>query len=137
MMVLVALVAAVIQTAPVAPPAGLQVEVPTMPGLAADPTCGGREGLNTIATCLATTQGAIEGVVEALNTDFTRQGWLAADGDDNRIVYVKRKAEGGCDAFQVLAFAGESDVSAPTEPAYLALAAIPGDICAAAPATPQ
>ena len=131
----------VTQTGPAAPPP-LQVAVPTIPGVAPDPACGGRPGLNTIATCFITTQAAIEGVVEVMNTDFASQGWLAADGRDNRIVYVKRRPEGGCDAFQILAFAGDSRTIAPAAPAHLALAAIPSDICAAAttlpaaPATP-
>ena len=134
MTILIALAALTMTQA--AAPAALQVEVPVVPGLTADPTCGGREGLNTIATCFATTQAAAEGAVDALHADFTNQGWLAADGQDNRIVYVKRKPDGGCDAFQLLAFAGANNVSAPAAPAYLALAAIPGDICAAAPAAP-
>lgn len=139
MTILIAL-AALTMTQAATAPTPLQVEVPVVPGLTADPTCGGREGLNTIATCFATTQAAVETVVDALNADFTGQGWLPADGQDNRIVYVKRKPEGGCDAFQLLAFGGANNVSAPAAPAYLALAAIPGDICTAAleaPATPQ
>lgn len=142
MTMLVALMGLVMtQAAPTAPPP-LQVAVPTISGVTPDPACGGRPGLNTIATCFVTTQAAIEGVVEVMNADFAGQGWLAADGRDNRIVYVKRRPEGGCDAFQILAFAGESTAIAPAAPAYLALAAIPADICAAAttlpaaPATP-
>ena len=123
---------ALTQAAAPAAPTPLQVTVPTVPGLTADPTCGGREALTAIATCLVTTQAGIESAVDVLNADFEAQGWIPADGRDNRIVYVKRKPEGGCDAFQLLAFAGGNNLSAPAAPGYLALAAIPGNICAAA-----
>ena len=139
MTMLIALAALTMAQASPPAPTPLQVQVPVVPGLTADPTCGGREGLNTIATCFVTTQAAAETVVDALNADFSNQGWLAADGRENRVVYVKRKPGGGCDAFQLLAFAGANNVSAPAAPAYLALAAIPSDICTAAitaPATP-
>ncbi len=123
--------------------APLDVDVPAVEGLTADPTCGGRQALASIATCFATTQAGVEGVVETWNTAFTAQNWLAADGAENRIVYIRRKDGGGCDAFQLLAFADNMQAMAPAAPAYLALAAVPGDVCAAqpaqtpAPATPQ
>ncbi len=119
-----------------AAPTPLQVTVPSVPGVSADPTCGGRSGLTTIATCLATTQANVETAVDALDADFGTQGWLAADGSENRVIYVKRRAEGGCDGFQLMAFAGQSATVAPAAPAYIALAAIPGDVCSAAPAAP-
>ena len=83
-----------------------------------------------------TTQGAIGGLVDAYSEAFSRQEWLAAGGADNLVVYVKRRPEGGCDAFQMLAFADESRVPGPAEPAFLAFAAIPGDVCTAQPAAP-
>jgi len=49
---------------------------------------------------------------------------------------VKRRPGGGCDGFQMLAFADESRVPAPGEPAWLAFATIPGDVCAGQPAAP-
>ncbi|WGM32229.1 hypothetical protein [Brevundimonas sp. NIBR11] len=134
--------AALIQTVTPAP-LPLQVEVPTIEGVTADPTCGGRPPLASRATCLATTQAGIESTVDVLTADFARQGWIAADGGDNRVIYVRRRAEGGCDGFQVMAFAGNDNISAPAAPAYLAMAAIPGNVCAAqaapttTPAAPQ
>ena len=82
---------------------------------------------------------ATGGLVDAYSEAFRLQSWLAAGGEDNRVVYVRRRAEGGCDGFQMLAFADESRVPGPAEPAWLAFASIPGDVCAArsaAPATP-
>ena len=81
-----------------------------------------------------TTQGAIGGLVDTYSEAFRLQSWLAAGGDDNRVVYVRRRPEGGCDGFQMLAFADESRVPGPAEPAWLAFASIPGDVCAARPA---
>lgn len=124
------------------PPAAVQgapldVQLPAVEGLSADPTCGGREAMVAIATCFATTQAGIENVVDVWNAAFAQQGWLAADGQDNRILYIRRKDGGGCDAFQILAFADNMQSMAPAAPAYLALAAIPSDICSAAIVQPQ
>jgi hypothetical protein len=121
-----------------ATPAPLNVEIPELERVTTDPTCGGRPGLAAQgAFCVATTQAGIGAVVDAYSAAFAQQGWLAAGGDDNLIVYVKRKPEGGCEGFQMLAFADETRVAAPGAPAWLAFANIPGDVCAARPATPQ
>ena len=117
-------------------PAPLQVEIPELPTAVNDPTCGDRVGLAQQAMCVMTTQGAIGGLVDAYSEAFRLQNWLAAGGDNNRVVYVRRRPEGGCDGFQMLAFADESRVPGPAEPAWLAFAAIPGDVCAAQPASP-
>jgi hypothetical protein len=129
-MILLSLLAALTQTGPALP-----VVLPTVANTGADATCGGRTAMTAIATCVATTQGAVEAAMEVYNADFERQGWLAADGRDNRIVYVRRKEGGGCDAFQVLAFAGQNTAD-PAGPAYLAFAVVPGDVCTATPASP-
>jgi len=130
-----ALAAALVQAAGPTGPMALPVALAPVPNAQPDPTCGGRTAMTTFATCVVTTQGAAQTVLDAYSADFGRQGWLAADGRDNRVVYVRRKEGGGCDAFQVLAFAGQQ-VPDPVGPAYLAFAVVPGDVCAAAPATP-
>ncbi len=120
-------------------PAPLQVEIPELPTAVNDPTCGGKVGLAQQAMCVMTTQGAIGGLVDAYSEAFRLQSWLAAGGEDNRVVYIRRRPEGGCDGFQMLAFADETRVPGPGEAAWLAFAAIPGDVCAAQPpaAAPQ
>lgn len=120
-------------------PAPMNVDIPDLPSAVADPTCGGKVGLAQQAMCVMTTQGAIGGLVDAYSEAFRRQDWLAAGGEDNRVVYVKRRPGGGCDGFQMLAFADETRVPGPAEAAWLAFAAIPGDVCAAQPpaAAPQ
>ena len=134
---LMAAVALLTQTAPVAAPQpALAVDLPAVEGLAADPACGGRPPLATIATCFATTQAQVDTVVDAWNAAFAQQGWVAADGENNRILYIRRKDGGGCAAFQVLVFADEMQTMAPEAPAYFALATIPSDVCTAALAAP-
>lgn len=122
-----------------ATPAPLNVEIPELPQVTADPTCGGKPALAQQAFCVTTTQAGVGNVVDAYSAAFSQQGWLAAGGDNNLVIYVKRKPDGGCDGFQMLAFADETRVSAPGAPAWLAFATIPGNVCAApaAPAAPQ
>jgi hypothetical protein len=117
-------------------PAPLQVEIPELPTATTDPTCGGREALAQQAFCVMTTQAGIGALVDAYSEAFSRQQWLPAGGEENRVVYVKRRPGGGCDGFQVMAFADEGAVPAPAAPAYLAFAAIPGDVCAGQPTAP-
>ena len=135
--VMMAAVAALLAAPAVAQtPAPLQVEIPELPTAVSDPTCGGKVGLAQQAMCVMTTQGAIGGLVDAYSEAFRLQSWLAAGGENNRVVYVRRRPEGGCDGFQMLAFADESRVPGPAEPAWLAFAPIPGDVCAAVPSAP-
>ena len=130
-----------LQAAPPAPPAPapMQIDIPLIDGTSGDPTCGARPALAQQATCVQTTQAAISDVLDRYDAAFQAQGWLAADGASNVVIYVKRRAAGGCDGFQVLAFAQDNAAPAPGAPAWLAFAAIPGDVCGqrpAAPATP-
>jgi hypothetical protein len=119
------------QTAPPPAPPAQTVELPEVPGATADPTCGGRAELARIAFCISSTQAGMQSVADAYSAEFAKQGWLVGAGDANLIVYVRRKPAGGCEAFQMQAFANDDRVPAPGAPAYLAFATIPGDICAA------
>ena len=118
------------------PPAALQVEIPELERVTADPTCGGKTAIAQQAFCVTTTQAGVNDAVDAYSAAFQEQGWLAAGGDNNLIIYVKRKPDGGCDGFQMLAFADDTRVPAPGAAAWLAFAAIPGNVCAAAPGGP-
>lgn len=117
-----------------AAPTPLQVQIPELERVAADPTCGGKPALAQQAFCVTTTQAGIGAVVDAYSAAFSQQGWLPAGGSDNLVIYIKRKDGGGCDSFQMLAFSDETRLAAPAAPAWLAFATIPGDVCAAAPA---
>jgi hypothetical protein len=120
--------------APVASPQDL--DIPQVSGTAGDPTCGGRQALARQAFCVQTTQAAMQTVADEYDTAFQKQGWLAAGGENNLTVYVKRRNGGGCTGFQMLAFADENRPAAPAAPGYFAFATIPGDICAARPQAP-
>ena len=135
-LILAAMAALVAGPALAQTPTPLSVEIPELERVTADPTCGGKSALAQQAFCVTTTQAGIGAVVDAYSAAFSQQGWLAAGGDDNLIVYVKRKPDGGCDGFQMLAFADESRLAAPGAPAWLAFATIPGNVCAAPAATP-
>lgn len=127
---------ALAQTAAPAAPQ-LNVQIPELERVTADPTCGGKAALVEQGVfCVTTTQAGIGAVVDAYSAAFSTQGWLPAGGSENLIIYVKRKPEGGCDGFQMLAFADETRVAAPAAPAWLAFASIPGDVCAAQPPAP-
>ena len=114
---------------PAGPAAPNDLVIPELQGTIADPTCGGRSSIAQQAFCVSTTQAAMEGIVDQYNSAFQQQGWVAAGGENNRIIYVKRKDGGGCLAFQLLAFADETRPAAPGAPGYFAFANIPGDIC--------
>ncbi|PZU61930.1 MAG: hypothetical protein DI552_01550 [Brevundimonas sp.] len=108
-----------------------------LPGATAAPDCGPRPELSNIAFCVTAPLSAIGGLGDAYFARFQALGWLAADGDDNRVIFIRRREAGGCDGLQMLAFYDQDKPTTGTEPGYLAFAAVPGDVCASAPsATP-
>ena len=130
---------ALAQTAPV----GVPLEAPVLPGATVDATCGNLYGMAGRAFCVTAPLAAIGGIAEAYITHFEGQGWLAAGGDENRVVFIKRRESGGCDGMQLQAFYDTNRPAAPEAPGYIGMATIPGDVCAAAaaaapaaPATP-
>lgn len=133
------------QTAPAAPQ-GVPVEAPLLAGATLSPSCGELFGLEGKAFCVTAPLPAIGDIAEAYITHFESQGWLAAAGDDNRVVFIKRRDGGGCDGMQVQAFYDPNRPTGPEVPGYIAMATIPGNVCRdetaapaspAAPATPQ
>lgn len=110
----------------------LPLELPAVATASPDPTCGGREGIAAMAACVATTPAELDATLRAYEAAFTAQGWLVADARGNVAVYVRRRAEGGCESFQALAFA-DDDAQADGK-AWLAFATVPSDLCQAEPA---
>ena len=104
-------------------PTDIEVKAPAV----AAPNCGGL--LNTPAFCVTARMDQLGGVADAYLQDLGTKGWIAADGDDNRVVLIKRREAGGCDGMQMVAFYDTSKPQAAEEPAYLAFALIPGNIC--------
>ena len=79
----------------------------------------------------------IGALADAYIADLETKNWLAAGGDDNRVVFIKRREAGGCDGLQMVAFYDTTKTAVAELPGYLGFATIPGDVCAtAAAATP-
>ena len=119
-----------VQAQTTAPAIAPRMILPEIEGTVIDPTCGGASNVARIATCVASTQAGLQGLADRYMTAFEAQGWLAAGGEDNRMVFVRRRDGGGCDGFQVQAFTDETRLPNPAEPAFLAFAVIPGNVCA-------
>ena len=90
--------------------------------------------LGSPAYCVSADLTEVGALAERYLTSLEGMGWLAADGDDNRVIFVRRKPDGTCDGMQMIAFYDESKPVTPTTVGYLGFAAIPGNICVAPPA---
>lgn len=137
--------AQVVQTAPRAittppPPPAVAVgargealaDLPILAGATAAPTCGDIM-LSAPVSCVSAPLAAMETVAEAYIEHYKGLGWLAADGDENRVVLIHRREGGGCDGMQMIAFYDTARPAGPAVPGYLGFATIPGDICKVAP----
>jgi hypothetical protein len=119
-------------------------DVPLLGIATVAPTCGDLP-LSAPVSCVSAPLAAMSSVAEAYIDHYKGLGWLPADGDDNRIVLIKRREAGGCDGMQIVAFYDTTVAAGPATPGFLGFATIPGNICAAAPtatstpstATPQ
>ena len=136
------MIAAVLGLTPMAAQAqtaavGQPVEAPVLPGATLDAACGNLYDLAGKAFCITAPLATIGGLADAYIAHFEGEGWIAAAGDDNRVVFIKRRDGGGCDGMQFQAFYNPNRPAAPDAPGYLAMATIPGDVCAAAPAAPE
>lgn len=124
------------QDAPVvtAPPVvqasvAIPADIPVMEPAVAAADCGGL--LRAPAFCVTARMDQIGGLGERYIQDLAAKGWIAADGDDNRVVLIRRREGGGCDGMQMLAFFDTNKPQAAEAQAFLGFAYIPGDICAA------
>ena len=118
---------------PIGPQGGPATDIPLLPGAELAPDCGNLYGLNGKAFCVAALMANVGTVAEASIADLETQGWLAAGGDDNRVVFVRRRDGGGCDGMQMQAFYDTTRPATPTSLGYLGFATIPGNVCAAPP----
>lgn len=122
---------------PTGPQGAPATDIPLLQGVEAAPDCGNLYGLNGKAFCVSALLTGVGSIAEAYIADLEGKGWLAAGGDDNRVVFVRRRDGGGCDGLQMQAFYDMSRPTTPTSLGYLGFATIPGDICAAREATAQ
>lgn len=102
----------------------------------ASPDCGNLHGMAGRAFCITAPIGSVGALADEYLRHFEGQGWLAAGGDDNRVILVKRRDGGGCDGLQMVAFYDTTKPAAPEAPGYLGFATVPGDVCAAQQAAP-
>jgi hypothetical protein len=118
-------------------PAQVQpADVALLPGAQLSSDCGGLNNLAGRAWCVTAPLGQVGALAEAYIADLETKGWLAAGGDENRVVLIKRREGGGCDGMQMVAFYDTTKTAVAELPGYLGFAVVPGDVCAAAAATP-
>jgi hypothetical protein len=126
--------AAAAPSLPLAPQGHPATDIPVLQGAELAPDCGNLYGLNGKAFCVAALMANVGTVADAYIADLQTRGWLVAAGDENRVVFIKRRDGGGCDGMQMQAFYDTSRPAAPTSMGYLGFATIPGNVCAAQPA---
>ena len=107
-----------------------------LPGATPAPDCGNLYGLAGRAFCVSAPLAGISALAEAYIADLQTKGWLPAGGEDNRVVFVRRRDTGGCDGLQMQAFYDTSRPAGPDAIGYLGFGPIPGDVCASQPAAP-
>ena len=122
-------------SAPTPAPAQVQpADVGLLPGAQLSPDCGGLNNLAGRAWCVTAPLGQVGALADAYIADLATKGWLAAGGDENRVVLIKRREGGGCEGMQLVAFYDTTKTAVAELPAYLGFAVVPGDVCAQAAA---
>ncbi len=110
-----------------------QAALPDLPppaGATASPDCGNQPVL-VGAWCVSAPLSAMDGVARAYVTGLTGDGWLVAAGGASRAVLVRRKDGGGCETLQMLIVRDTSTPATAESVAWLGVAPVPGDVCAA------
>jgi hypothetical protein len=131
-LILAAIAAFLPSTAAVQEP-GSAVATPeqlVLPGATLATDCGNLHGLAGRAFCVSAPLAGIGALADAYVTDFQARGWIPAGGEDNRVVFVRRRDGGGCDGLQMQAFYDTSRPAGPDAIGYLGFGPIPGDVCA-------
>lgn len=113
------------------PPVTSSPEAMVLPGATLAPDCGNLYGLAGRAFCVSAPLAGIGTLADAYIADLQSRGWLPAGGEDNRVVFVRRRDGGGCDGLQMQAFYDTSRPTGPESLGYLGFGPIPGDVCAA------
>jgi len=110
---------------------GALPDVPLLAGATPAPDCGNLYGLAGKAFCVSAPLAAVGSLADAYVTELESRGWLVAAGDDNRVVFIRRRDGGGCDGLQMQAFYDTSRPAGPDATGYLGFGVIPGDVCSA------
>lgn len=101
-----------------------------LPGATLAPDCGNLYGLAGRAFCVSAPLAGIGALADAYLADLQARGWIPAGGEDNRVVFIRRRDGGGCDGLQMQAFYDTSRPAGPEAIGYLGFGPIPGDVCA-------
>ncbi len=105
-----------------------------LPGATLAPDCGNLYGLAGRAFCVSAPLAGIAALADAYVADLQSKGWIPAGGEDNRVVFVRRRDTGGCDGLQMQAFYDTSRPAGPDAIGYLGFGPIPGNVCSDQPA---
>lgn len=105
-----------------------------LPGATLAPDCGNLYGLAGRAFCVSAPLAGIGALADAYVADLQSKGWIPAGGEDNRVVFVRRRDTGGCDGLQMQAFYDTSRPAGPDAIGYLGFGPIPGNVCSDQPA---
>ena len=105
-----------------------------LPGATLAPDCGNLYGLAGRAFCVSAPLAGIGALAETYIADLESKGWIPAGGEDNRVVFVRRRDTGGCDGLQMQAFYDTSRPAGPDAIGYLGFGPIPGNVCSDQPA---
>jgi len=122
--------AAVLTPAAVALQEGSVAEQAVLPGATPAADCGNLYGLAGQAFCVSAPLAGIGALADAYVADLEAKGWIPADGNENRVVFIRRREGGGCEGLQMQVFQDSSRPAGPDAVGYLGFGRIPGDVCA-------
>jgi len=111
------------------PPGAPATDTPILGVAQPSPDCGNL-AISGRAFCVTAPLASIDALAGAYDAHFTSQGWIAADGAANRVVFVRRRDGGGCDGLQMVAFYDTAKPATADAPGYLGFATVPGNVCA-------
>jgi hypothetical protein len=100
-----------------------------LPGATLAPDCGNLYGLAGRAFCVSAPLAGISALADAYIADLQTKGWIPAGGEDNRVVFVRRRDTGGCDGLQMQAFYDTSRPAGPDAIGFLGFGPVPGNLC--------
>ncbi|MBB5745105.1 hypothetical protein [Brevundimonas variabilis] len=120
------------QTPTTQPDVPAPMDIPVLGNAQVSTDCGNLYQMAGRAYCLTAPLAGIGTLADTYSEHFRSQGWLAAAGEENRVVFVKRREGGGCDGLQMVAFYDTARPAGPEAAGYLGFATIPGNVCAAA-----
>lgn len=107
-----------------------EVGLPLAEGMEFDQTCGPRPQYQGRARCVRGPLAVISPAAEAYIAHFQGQGWQVVGGEENAVIFARRRADGRCDGLEMAAFYDQTRPVGPATQGWLGFAPIPGDVCA-------